>query len=414
MASFPKMRLQSARPRPSASAFCRHRPLVIAATLVVAAIAAAALSELASSQGRHAASTEATPSFLTKALGAARPQASLVRTPAPQVTRRDREGRSDGCRLERARPPRLRDGLVLVVAPLRQRRCAPDVGRLGSDRLRRPGPGRREPPRRRPPRGQAHLALAARHEVHTARHPGGRRRLLRRAQARHPVDPGHPHPRPARSGRHPARARVEHGAHQRPLVARAAARRPQAGFAVHDRPGGPADGRRRHGRDDHRRGHGAQRRRSPPPRSHRTSLFLHFAEAFNGVPACPAGWNVGNLSGGTTSGVATATLGEITCWKKAIAADAGATVALTRASGVAAAARRHVLPRRRHEPRVDDAGSGEPAPPGSGRCVQPRHQRRVHDRSPPSPPSPRSPTRRSSASAPPPRRARGRRRQAPT
>ena len=67
-------------------------------------------------------------------------------------------------------------------------------------------------------------------------------------------------------------------------------------------------------------------------------LFLHFAQAFNGVPACPAGWNVANLSGGGTSGVATATLGEITCWKKAIATDPGATVALTRASGVAAAA----------------------------------------------------------------------------
>ena len=67
-------------------------------------------------------------------------------------------------------------------------------------------------------------------------------------------------------------------------------------------------------------------------------LFLHFAQAFDGVPACPAGWNIAILSGAATSGVAIATLGEITCWRKVIAGDPGTTVVLTRSSGVAAAA----------------------------------------------------------------------------
>src|SRR3954464_1224138 len=85
MASFPKMRLQRRSALAERVRVLRHRPLAIAATLAVAALAAAALSELAALQGSNAASHTATPAFLTRALGAARPNATLVRTPAPPV-----------------------------------------------------------------------------------------------------------------------------------------------------------------------------------------------------------------------------------------------------------------------------------------------------------------------------------------
>src|SRR5436853_6084744 len=86
MASFPKMRLQRRSATAERVRVLRPRPLAVAATLAVAALAAAALSELAALQGTNAASHTATPAFLTSALGAARPEAALVRTPAPHVT----------------------------------------------------------------------------------------------------------------------------------------------------------------------------------------------------------------------------------------------------------------------------------------------------------------------------------------
>src|SRR5205814_5463785 len=86
MASLPKVRLQRRSAAAERVRVLRHRPLAIAATLTVAALAAAALSELAALQGSDAASHTATPAFLTRALGAARPTAPLVRTPAPNVT----------------------------------------------------------------------------------------------------------------------------------------------------------------------------------------------------------------------------------------------------------------------------------------------------------------------------------------
>ena len=67
-------------------------------------------------------------------------------------------------------------------------------------------------------------------------------------------------------------------------------------------------------------------------------LLLHFAQATNAVPACPAGWNVGNLSGGTTAGTSTTGIGQVQCWKKANGTDGGSNVTLTRSSGITAAA----------------------------------------------------------------------------
>jgi hypothetical protein len=58
------------------------RVLMLAvAALAVAACTAIALSELATPKGVNA--VHSTPEFLTGALGAPRPTASLVRTPAP-------------------------------------------------------------------------------------------------------------------------------------------------------------------------------------------------------------------------------------------------------------------------------------------------------------------------------------------
>jgi len=68
-----------------------RKKLVAAALLVTAAGTAFALSELASSPGKHA--VRSTPEFLTSKLGASQPTASLVRTPAPHVTVKvDRHG----------------------------------------------------------------------------------------------------------------------------------------------------------------------------------------------------------------------------------------------------------------------------------------------------------------------------------
>jgi len=82
MASFLKLRR---KPSALAGGFRTFRgKLVVTALLLAAAVTAFALSELAAPQGNHA--VHSTPGFLTRALGAPRPTASLVRTPAPHVT----------------------------------------------------------------------------------------------------------------------------------------------------------------------------------------------------------------------------------------------------------------------------------------------------------------------------------------
>lgn len=58
---------------------CRT-PMLAVAALLLAAGAVTALSELATHRGNHTVQT--TPEFLTRTLGAPRPAASLVRTPA--------------------------------------------------------------------------------------------------------------------------------------------------------------------------------------------------------------------------------------------------------------------------------------------------------------------------------------------
>ena len=83
MASFPNVR--HSRKSSDASEGVRVPRLLLAiATLVVAVGTVFALSELATLQGGR--TVHATPKFLTRALGAPRPKASLVRTPAPNVS----------------------------------------------------------------------------------------------------------------------------------------------------------------------------------------------------------------------------------------------------------------------------------------------------------------------------------------
>jgi hypothetical protein len=84
MASYSKLR-PSKRPAGAGSFALPPRQFALAAAvlLLVAATAALALSELARHRG--ASGGRSTPAFLTKALGPARPHASLVRTPARSV-----------------------------------------------------------------------------------------------------------------------------------------------------------------------------------------------------------------------------------------------------------------------------------------------------------------------------------------
>src|SRR4030088_3653608 len=86
MASFHNVRLRKLSAAAEGFRVLRHPPLAIARALVGVALAAVALSELAALPGNHAVSHHATPAFLTRALGAARPSAALVRTPAPHVS----------------------------------------------------------------------------------------------------------------------------------------------------------------------------------------------------------------------------------------------------------------------------------------------------------------------------------------
>ena len=69
------------------------RQLAICATLLLVFLSAVALSELNALRGSQTAAPHATPTFLTRALGVARPKASLVRTPAPMS--RSRSARED-------------------------------------------------------------------------------------------------------------------------------------------------------------------------------------------------------------------------------------------------------------------------------------------------------------------------------
>ena len=89
MASFPNVRPSK---RPAGAwrlRMVRHGSLVIAA-LVLAAVAAVALSELASFRGSHA--VQPTPEFLTRELGAPSPSAPLVRAPSRDVSVAIRHG----------------------------------------------------------------------------------------------------------------------------------------------------------------------------------------------------------------------------------------------------------------------------------------------------------------------------------
>src|ERR1700690_3338926 len=82
MASFPNVR-PLRNPSDPSEGVRASRVLLAVATLVVALSAVFALSELATHWGGRTVHT--TPKFLTRALGAPRPKASLVRTPAPHV-----------------------------------------------------------------------------------------------------------------------------------------------------------------------------------------------------------------------------------------------------------------------------------------------------------------------------------------
>ena len=88
MASYSKLRQRLRSASAGRVRVLRRHPLATVTTLVVVALAAVvALSELAALRGNHAVSQHTTPAFLTRALGAARPAASLVRAPAPEWSR---------------------------------------------------------------------------------------------------------------------------------------------------------------------------------------------------------------------------------------------------------------------------------------------------------------------------------------
>jgi hypothetical protein len=80
MASFPNVR-HSRKPPDLSEGVRLPYVLLAVAALVVAVRTVFALSELATHRGGR--TVHATPKFLTRALGAPRPKASLVRTPAP-------------------------------------------------------------------------------------------------------------------------------------------------------------------------------------------------------------------------------------------------------------------------------------------------------------------------------------------
>ena len=258
-----------------------------------------------------------TPAFLTSQLGPPNPRRARPDTGSS----RDRQiaTAASRCRARRSRSARRYDVVAQELDTARQR-CQPQdrlrLCRRSSSTTRTRA---RRVPRRRQPAGHAHLALAARHDLHPAGDAGRRRRLLRRSQAHRLVHPVRADPRRRRPGRHAARSRVEHREAQRLVVARAASRT-TASCRCRTRSirqsSAPSAASRRSiaGRDN------ADRRRPATARA-QDLLFLHFAEATATVPACPAGWNVGLLSGGTTAGVTAIGLGETTCWKKAIATD---------------------------------------------------------------------------------------------